>query len=184
MKINKLLLPVLGISILTTSAYAQQLASGELEGGTLLPGYSSVIDTPFNGVAAFANNDGVEVNTQVSGIPGKFRLDIRGASTDNSAAGISVYLGDKKVGATSFSGSSASVSSIDFKLSSQPSNTKLKFVLESDNGGNDTFLDFYELHRVGDIPAAPAAPTLPSQGAFDSGQYRSMFQSLVILRQK
>ena len=176
MKINKLLLPILGISTLTTSAYAQQLASGELEGGTLLPGYSSVIDTPFNGVAAFANNDGVEVNTQVSGIPGKFRLDIRGASTDNSAAGISVYLGDKKVGATSFSGSSASVSSIDFKLSSQPSNTKLKFVLESDNGSNDTFLDFYELHRVGDIPAAPAAPTLPSQGAFDSGQYRSMFQ--------
>ncbi|MGJ8693578.1 MAG: glycosyl hydrolase family 8 [Thalassotalea sp.] len=176
MKINKTFLPVLGMYILANSSYAQQLANDELENGTLLPGYSGLIDTPFNGVAAYADGDGVQINTQVSGVPGKFRLDIRGASSAANAAGISVYLGDNKIGATSFSGTSASVTSISFNLDNMPSNSVLKFELETDNGSNDTFLDSYELHRTGDIPARPAAPVLPNQGAYDSGEYRNMFQ--------
>lgn len=173
---NKILLPAVGMCILATSSYAEQLAGDELENGTLLSGYSNLVDTPFNGVAAYADGDGVQISTQISGVPGKFRVDIRGASTASSAAGISVYLGDQKIGATSFSGTSASVSSVSFNLDSAPSNSILKFQLETDNGSNDTILDSYELHRTGDIPPLPAAPVLPSQGAYDSGEYRNMFQ--------
>jgi endo-1,4-beta-D-glucanase Y len=178
MRISTILLPVLGLCALVNISYAQQLANGELENGSLLPGYSGFIDTPFNGVAAYANGDGVQINTQISGVPGKFRLDIRGASSTSNAAGISVYLGDKKIGATSFSGTSVSVASISFNLESMPSSSILKFELETDNGSNDTFLDSYELHRTGDIPTLPAAPVLPNKGAYESGEYRNMFQEL------
>ncbi|GLS90083.1 hypothetical protein GCM10007916_11500 [Psychromonas marina] len=178
MNLNKLLLPVLGLGILANGCYAQQLAGDELENGSLLPGYSGVISTPFNGVAAYADGDGVKIDTQISGVPGLFRLDIRGASTASSAAGISVYLGDKKIGATSFSGTTSAISSISFNLENSPSSSELRFVLETDNGSNDTLLDSYELHRTGDIPALPDAPVLPDQGSYESGVYRNMFQEL------
>ena len=175
MRTSKKILSAIGFSLLTSVSYAQLLAQGELENGSLLSGYSSVTDTPFNGVKAFADGDGVEMNTQLSGVPGKFRLDITGASSNSSAAGISVYLGDSKIGSTDFSGTSATTSSFSFTLENNPSNSTLKFVLESDNGSNDTILDAYELHRTGDIPAPPPAPVLPSQGAYESGDYRNMF---------
>ncbi|GDY24842.1 hypothetical protein AHAT_07320 [Agarivorans sp. Toyoura001] len=175
---NKTVLTVLSLGLLSPLCSAELLQKFELENGSLLPGYSGTIDSPFNGVAAYANNDGVEAQAQLSNVPGQFRLDIRGASSANNAAGISVYLDGKKLGATEFSGTSASVNSITFKLDSQPTNSTLQFKLETDNGSNDTFLDWYELHRVGDIAALPGAPALPSAGAYDTGVYRNMFQEL------
>lgn len=163
---------------LSTQSSAELLDSKQVESGVLLPGYSTIIDTPFTGVAAFANGDGVEINTLVSGVPGKFRLDTRGASSANNSASIAVYLGDKKIGSSQFTGADASVHSIDFTLEHVPSNPSLTFKLETDNGSNDTYIDWYELHRVGDIPAPPPPPILPAQGAYDSGQYRNLFAEL------
>ncbi|WP_411990779.1 glycosyl hydrolase family 8 [Agarivorans sp. DSG3-1] len=171
-------LAVLSAALISPLSSAEVLQKFELENGSLLPGYSSAIDSPFNGIAAYANNDGVEVQAQLSNVPGQFRLDIRGASSANNAAGISVYLGDKKLGSTEFSGTAASVSSINFKLDAQTSSSTLQFKLESDNGSNDTYLDWFELHRVGDIASLPAAPVLPNTGAYESGIYRNMFQEL------
>lgn len=169
-----------GILALALSApsHAELLDSKQVESGTLLPGYSTIIDSPFTGVAAFANGDGVELSTQVSGVPGKFRLDTRGASSANNSASIEVYLGDKKMGSSQFTGTSASVHSLNFTLENFPSSQSLTFKLETDNGSNDTFIDWYELHRVGDIPAPPPPPVLPSLGAYDSGQYRNLFSEL------
>ena len=175
MQSKKILLSALGLSLITSASHAELLVQEQLENGNLLSGYSSVVDTPFNGVVAYADGDGVEIDTQLSGVPGKFRLDITGASSGTSAAGISVYLGGSKIGATDFSGTSATTSSISFTLENNPSNSTLKFVLETDNGSNDTFLDAYELHRTGDIPAPPPAPVLPDKGAYESGDYRNMF---------
>ena len=175
MRINKKALPTLALGLITSTSYAQLLTQNELENGNLLPGFSNVVNTPFNGIAAYADNDGVEINTSLSGVPGKFRLDITGASSNSSAAGISVYLGDSKIGTTDFSGTSPSKNSISFTLDNNPSNSTLRFVLETDNGSNDTFLDAYELHRTGDIPTPPPAPVLPAQGAYESGNYRNMF---------
>jgi endo-1,4-beta-D-glucanase Y len=174
MKINKILLLASGMCILVNTSYAEQLADNELENGSL-SGLTNNISSPFNGVSLFSNGDNVQLNTQLSGVPGKFRIDIRGASNNSSAAGISVYLGDTRIGETTFTGTSASISSISFNLDSTPSNSTLKFQLESDNNSNDTYLDWYELHRTGDIPPLPSAPVLPDEGAYDSGEYRNMF---------
>lgn len=168
----------LALGLISPLCSAELLQKFELENGSLLPGYSGAIDSPFNGVAAYANNDGVEAQATITNVPGKFRLDIRGASSASNAAGISVYLADKKLGSTEFSGTSASVNSISFNLESQPSSSALQFKLETDNGSNDTYLDWFELHRVGDIPPPPAAPVLPSAGAYETGQYRNMFAEL------
>jgi len=178
-KTKKSMFSLLGLGLITTVvtsfSHAVLLTQGELETGTLSGPYSSIVDTPFGGIGAYGNPDGVEIDTQLSGVPGKFRLDIIGASSNTSAAGISVYLGGSKIGATDFSGTSPTTSSISFTLENTPSNSTLKFVLETDNGSNDTFLDAYELHRTGDIPTPPPAPVLPSQGAYESGVYRNMF---------
>ncbi|UPW19697.1 glycosyl hydrolase family 8 [Agarivorans sp. TSD2052] len=175
---NKPTLALIGLTVLSPLCSAEVLQKFELENGSLLPGYSGLIDSPFNGVAAYADNDGVEAQVQLSNIPGQFRLDIRGASSANNTAGISVYLAGKKLGATEFSGTSASVNSISFKLDAQPSSSTLQFKLETDNGSNDTLLDWFELHRVGDVAPPPPPPVLPSAGAYETGVYRNMFAEL------
>ncbi|WP_347332475.1 glycosyl hydrolase family 8 [Marinimicrobium locisalis] len=161
-------------------AQAELLQKAELETGVLLPGYSSLIDSPFTGVATYGNGDGVELETTISGVPGEFRLDIRGASSNSSSAGISVYLGDKKLGQVGFSGTTPSLKSLEFSLEQYPESSTMQFVLESDTGANDTFVDWYELHRVGDIPPPPPPPVLPDQGAYESGVYRNLFEEMGI----
>lgn len=163
---------------LSSVTSAELLDKKQVETGSLLPGYSTIVDSPFTGVAAFANGDGVSLNTTVSNIPGQFRIDTRGASSANNTASIGVYLGDKKIGTSQFNGTAASVHSIEFKLETLPANNTLTFKLETDSGSNDTFIDWYEMHRVGDIAPPPPPPTLPSQGSYESGQYRNLFAEL------
>lgn len=162
--------------MLCSGAHAQLLEHVESESGTLLAGYSGRIASPFNGVAAYGNNDGVEHATnKFTNVPGIFRIDIRGASSANSAAGMAIYIDAKKVGSVAFSGTTPTVSSVEFKLESTSAAPKIRFVLETDTGANDTFLDWYELHYVGVIPPPPPPPVLPVTGAYYSGVYRNLF---------
>jgi endo-1,4-beta-D-glucanase Y len=164
-------------SLLCASVSAQTLLEHvESESGTLLPGYTGKITAPFAGVGTYGNGDGVEHSTaKLTNAPGKFRIDIRGASNNASAAGISIYVDNKKVGAATFANATASVQTVNFQLDAVPAVQKIRFSLETDNGSNDTFLDWYELFYVGAIAAPPPPPTLPSQGAYYSGTYRNMF---------
>ncbi|MCE3254382.1 MAG: endo,4-beta-xylanase precursor [Cellvibrio sp.] len=176
LKINCILPLVLSI-FFTASAFAATLLEHvEAESGTLLAGYTSAISSPFAGVAAYGNGDGVEIATaKLSNAPGIFQIAVRGASTNTSAAGIAVYVGDSKVGSVAFAGVAASTQLLQFKLSSVPALAKIKLVLESDTGANDTYLDWYELTYVAALPPTPAAPVLPATGAYFSGQYRNLF---------
>lgn len=172
-------LKICGLALVLATASqwsaAELLQRGELEHGELLPGYTSLIDSPFNGVASYANGDGVNYSYPYVLESGQYRLDVRGASSDSSAAGISVYLGQQKVAALSFNDTAASVASAEFDLAAAASPNAISFVLESDDGSNDTYLDWFELHRLGEVPPLPAAPVLPSQGVYHSGEYRNMF---------
>lgn len=176
MKIKSLLSVCFLLSSLSFVHAAQLLEHVESESGSLLPGYTGKITSPFVGVGAYGNGDGVEHATiKLTNAPGIFRLDIRGASSANSAAGISAYVNGKKVGGVSFANATPTVKSIEFSLDAAISSTTIKLLLETDTGANDTFLDWYELHYVGNIPPPPAAPTLPTTGAFNSGNYRNLF---------
>ena len=101
---------------------------------------------------------------------------VKGASDNSSTAGVSVYIGGKKVGAVSFTGTSLSEQSFDFKMKDVTGKQEIKFLLETDNGSNDTYVNSYELYYIGDIPATPAAPVPASKGAAYTGNYRNLFK--------
>ncbi len=176
LKINCIFPLILSSFFTATTSAATLLEHVEAESGSLLAGYTSVISSPFAGIAAYGNGDGVEIATaKLSNAPGIFQIAVRGASTNSSAAGMAVYVGGSKVGAVSFTGVSPTTQLLQFKLNSVPAISKIKLVLESDTGANDTHLDWYELTYVSALPPTPAAPVLPTTGAYFSGQYRNLF---------
>jgi endo-1,4-beta-D-glucanase Y len=176
--LNLLKLPLI-IAALSTSltvGAAQLLEKVESESGALLPQYTGLISVPFTGIAVYGNKDGVEHATaKLSNVPGVFRIDLKGASSDNSDAGVSVYIDSKKVGAIRFSGKTPTVQSLEFELTSANTAPNIRFILETDTGANDTFLDSYELYYVGKIPISSPPPPLPAVGAYYSHQYRNLF---------
>jgi len=175
-KSNYVLWGLLGCFFAAQASAATLLEHVESENGTLLAGHSGRVTSPFSGVAAYSNKDGVEHATnKFTNVPGIFRIDVRGASSSNSVAGMAIYIDAKKVGSVSFSGTPPTVSSVEFKLESSGASPKIRFVLETDTGANDTFLDWYELHYVGVIPPPPPPPVLPVTGAYYSGAYRNLF---------
>lgn len=140
--------------------------------------YAGAMSEPFAGVKLYGNGDGVKTSYSFEGTNKKYRIILKGASTNNSAAGVSLYIGDKKKGAVSFTGEDLQEQVIDFKMQDDETGTlDIFFKLETDNGSNDTCLQSFELIFLGDIPEPPAAP-VPVGGAAYTGNYRNMFKEL------
>ncbi|MDG4794187.1 glycosyl hydrolase family 8 [Micromonospora sp. WMMD1082] len=121
----------------------------------------------------YCNNDST-YTSYVFGQAGRFSITVRGASSANNTAGISVLVGGAKVAALAFSGTSFTSQSAVFDLATGGSQ-EIRLRLETDNGQNDTYVDYFELYYVGATPAPPPAPNPPSTGAFASGVYRNLF---------
>ena len=130
----------------------------------------------FSAIALYGNGDYCSTSYTFTGTNKKYRMVVKGASDNSSTAGVSVYIGGKKVGAVSFTGTSLSEQSFDFKMKDVTGEQEIKFVLETDNGSNDTYVNSYELYYIGDIPATPAAPVPASKGAAYTGNYRNLFR--------
>ena len=130
----------------------------------------------FSAMALYGNGDYCSTSYTFTGTNKKYRMVVKGASDNSSTAGVSVYIGGKKVGAVSFTGTSLSEQSFDFKMTDVTGKQEIKFLLETDNGSNDTYVHSYELYYIGDIPATPAAPVPASKGAAYTGNYRNLFR--------
>ena len=130
----------------------------------------------FSAIALYGNGDYCSTSYTFTGTNKKYRMVVKGASDNSSTAGVSVYIGGKKVGAVSFTGTSLSEQSFDFKMTDVNGTQEIKFLLETDNGSNDTYVNSYELYYIGDIPATPAAPVPASKGAAYTGNYRNLFK--------
>lgn len=140
--------------------------------------YAGTMSDPFEGVKLYGNGDGVKTSYTFEGTNKKYRIILKGASTNNTAAGISLYIGDVKKGTASFTGTELQEQVIDFKMQDDETGTlEIFFKLETDNGSNDTCLQSFELILLGDIPEPPAAP-VPVGGAAYTGNYRNMFREL------
>lgn len=140
--------------------------------------YAGTMSEPFDGVKLYGNGDGVKTTYSFEGTNKKYRIILKGASTNDTAAGVSLYIGDKKKGAVSFTGTELQEQTIDFKMQDDETGTLEIFLkLETDNGSNDTCLQSFELIFLGDIPEPPAAP-VPVGGAAYTGNYRNMFKEL------
>ena len=56
-------------------------------------------------------------------------------------------------------------------------NQEIKFLLDTDDGSNNTYVYSYELYYIGDVKPFPDAPTPASMGAVYTGKYRNLFCS-------
>jgi oligosaccharide reducing-end xylanase len=176
LKVKSIILALLGAFVCVSVEAVQLLEHVESESGKLLPQYTGLITAPFTGVAVYANGDGVAHSTvKFSNAPGLFRVDVQGASSSNSDASVSVFVNDKKMGAVTFSGTLPSLKSVEFALDTVDASPQIRFILETDNGSNDTLLNWYELSYVGPIPPPPPPPVLPTKGAYYTGNYRNLF---------
>ena len=166
------------ISAKPTATAAPQLVSNgecsEMTHGGKYAGPSN--DLGFSAMVFYVNEDYCSTSYNFTGTNKKYRMVVKGASDNSTTAGVSVYIGGKKVGAVSFTGTSLSTQSFDFKMKDVTGEQEIKFVLETDNGSNNTYVNSYELYYIGDIPATPAAPVPASKGAAYTGNYRNLFK--------
>ena len=130
----------------------------------------------FSAIALYGNGDYCSTSYTFTGTNKKYRMVVKGASDNSSTAGVSVYIGGKKVGAVSFTGTSLSEQSFDFKMTDVNGKQEIKFLLETDDGTNNTYVNSYELYYIGDIPETPAAPVPATEGAAYTGKYRNLFK--------
>ncbi|AXT52105.1 T9SS C-terminal target domain-containing protein [Aquimarina sp. BL5] len=136
--------------------------------------YAGLIDSPFNGIAFYGNGDKAEGSISLPTVPGLYKVEITGASSNSSEAKINLNIGSNNLGAFSFSGASVSNSSREVTITGS---NPLIFSLEliTDNGSNDTFLDRISFTFLGSPPPPRPAPVIPSAPSFESGIYRNMF---------
>ncbi len=140
--------------------------------------YAGNMLEPFEGVALYGNGDGVKISYRFEGTNKKYRIIVKGASNNDTAAGVSLYIGDQKKGAVSFTGTQLQEQVIDFKMQDdETGELEIFFKLETDNGSNDTYLHSFELILLGDIPEPPAAP-VPVGGVAYNNSYRNLFMEL------
>ena len=132
----------------------------------------------YSGVALYANGDYCSTSYEFVGTNKKYRMVVKGASSNSTTANVSVYIGGKKVGTVGFTGTTLSEQSFEFKMTDVTGNQEIKFLLETDNGSNDTFVNSYELYYIGDVKPFPDAPTPASMGAVYTEKYRNLFKEL------
>ena len=69
----------------------------------------------YSGVALYANGDYCSTSYEFKGTNKKYRMVVKGASSNSSTASVSVYIGGKKVGKVSFTGTTLSSSLLNLK---------------------------------------------------------------------
>ncbi|MDD7350374.1 MAG: glycosyl hydrolase family 8, partial [Clostridiales bacterium] len=161
----------------TATPEPQKIASGDcadMEKGGSYAGVSDKLG--FSAMVLYGNGDSCSTSYTFTGTNKKYRMFVKGASSNETTASVSVYIGDQKVGAVSFTGTALSTQSFDFKMTDVTGKQTIKFLLENDNGSNDIYINSYELYYIGDIPEPPAAPVPATKGAAYTGNYRNLFK--------
>ena len=157
----------------------QLVNSGECSKMTCGGSYAGPVSgKEFSAVALYGNGDYCTTSYEFVGTNKKYRMVVKGASSNSSTASVSVYIGGKKVGTVGFTGTTLSEQSLEFKMTDVTGKQEIKFLLETDNGSNDTYVNSYELYYIGDVKPLPDAPIPASVGAVSTGKYRNLFKEL------
>ena len=151
------------------------VSSGECSKMTCGGSYAGVAGDK---VVLYSNGDYCSTSYEFEGTNKKYRMVVKGASSNSSTASVSVYIGGKKVGTVGFTGTTLSEQSLEFKMTDVTGKQEIKFLLETDNGSNDTYVNSYELYYIGDVAPLPDAPIPASVGAVSTGKYRNLFKEL------
>ena len=163
----------------SASQEPQLVNSGECSKMTCGGSYAGPVSgKEYSAVALYGNGDYCTTSYEFVGTNKKYRMVVKGASSNSSTASVSVYIGGKKVGTVGFAGTTLSEQSFEFKMTDVTGKQEIKFLLETDNGSNDTYVNSYELYYIGDVKPLPDAPTPASVGAVSTGKYRNLFKEL------
>ena len=147
-----------------------------IEAESMTPGgqYAGKCQSPFSGMGFYANGDCATGYVTLPKKSGVYNVSVIGASSDNSGAGIALYVGGTKAADFTFYGNGASTKSTQCRLFLNSTSAQVKLNLETDNGSNDTFVDKVVFTLVSEIQERNN-PVLPAQGAYYTGQYRNLF---------
>ena len=163
----------------SASQEPQLVNSGECSKMTCGGSYAGPVSgKEYSAVALYGNGDYCTTSYEFVGTNKKYRMVVKGASSNSSTASVSVYIGGKKVGTVGFTGTTLSEQSLEFKMTDVTGKQEIKFLLETDNGSNDTYVNSYELYYIGDVKPLPDAPIPASVGAVSTGKYRNLFKEL------
>jgi len=147
----------------------------EAETMTLSGPYAGSVSTPFIGVKFYGNGDQTAATVSLSDAPGRYRIDIRGSSNNESVAAVSLLIDGTAAGSAAWTGSTPAVQSIaNVDITTSGSHA---FVLRmtTDTGASDAFIDWMSITRTGAIPPLPSAPVPATTGALTSGVWRNLF---------
>lgn len=174
-KTNTMTKKVLTVIAALAFCVGMQAQTLEAEEMNLSGQYAGTCSSPFQGVALYGNGDnatGVVSLTKGSGV---YNIKVTGASSNDTAAGVALYVDGKKMADMSFSGTEPSVQQVQTKLYLDASSVEVKLNLENDNGSNDTYIDKIEFEFVKAL-VVRQTPVLPQQSVWQSGQYRNILQ--------
>ena len=128
----------------SASQEPQLVNSGECSKMTCGGSYAGPVSgKEYSAVALYGNGDYCTTSYEFVGTNKKYRMVVKGASSNSTTASVSVYIGGKKVGKVSFTGTTLSEQSFEFKMTDVTGKQEIKFLLETDNGSNDTFVNSY-----------------------------------------
>lgn len=115
----------------------------EAESMTKSGQYTGNINSPFNGVALYANGDSVKFNHNFT--TGTNNFSLRGASNNSNMARVDLKIGGQTKGTFYFGGSSPAVYTLN-NVSHGTGNQEVELVVTADNGTWDAFLDYLEIN--------------------------------------
>ena len=115
----------------------------EAESMTKAGQYTGNINSPFTGVALYANNDLVKYTQNFT--TGTHSFSLRGASNNSNMARVDLKIGGVTKGTFYFGGSSPAVYTIN-NVSHGTGNQEIQLVCTSDNGTWDVYLDYLQIN--------------------------------------
>jgi hypothetical protein len=105
--------------------------------------YTGNINSPFNGVALYANNDAIRFTHNFTSGTNSFSL--RGCSNNQNMARVDLRIGGEYKGTFYYGGSYPAVYTIN-NVNHKTGNQVVELIVTSDNGSWDAFLDYLQIN--------------------------------------
>jgi oligosaccharide reducing-end xylanase len=133
-------------------------------------GGNSLSRAGWRGAILYENKDALRTYFTFTSA-GRWRVDIRGSSSDARPAGVAVFIDGQARGSGWFASRTPEVLALVVDVDSEGKH-ELRLSQTTDVGENDAYIDWIEVLWAG--PLLPA-PTPPSTGAVASGHWRNLF---------
>ena len=133
-------------------------------------GGNSLARPGWSGAILYENKDALRTHFDFTAA-GRWRIDIRGSSSDKRPAGVAVFIDGQARAAGWFASKTAQVISLVVDVDSAGKH-ELRLSQTTDIGENDAWIDWIEV--LWSAPATPA-PVPPAIGAVSSGKWRNLF---------